>query len=108
MAAAACRHLLFDMLLTSWLKHSAHAAGTVLAATISASDGGGYASTGSAAIITTLRQAGIFARPLGNVVYLMVTPTTSRATCSWLLRELTAAVQALEQQSQQPQAAHAS
>ena len=91
----------------SWLDRVG-AAGTVVAATIAASDGGGYASTGSAAVIATLRQAGIFARPLGNVVYLMVTPTTSRATCSWLLGELTAAVQALLEQQQQQQAAHAS
>ena len=69
-------------------------AGTVLAATIAARDGGGYGSQGTAQIIHRLREAGIFARPLGNVVYIMVTPTSSRTTCAWLLHELTIAVQA--------------
>ena len=48
---------------------------------------------GTAKIITLLRAAGIFARPLGNVVYLMVTPTSSQVTCAWLLNSLTAAVE---------------
>ena len=75
--------------------------GTVLAATISAQDGGGYASGGTAVIIAHLRATGIFARPLGNVVYLMVTPTSSRATCAWLLQELAVAVQAAQGQPAQ-------
>ena len=34
--------------------------------------------------------AGIYARPLGNVVYLMVTPTTARSRCNRLLQQLLA------------------
>ncbi len=39
--------------------------------------------------MTQLRhEHGIFARPLGDVVYLMVTPTTPPAKCSQLLHSL--------------------
>ena len=65
-----------------------HSAGTVLAAELAASDGGGYASGEAKAVVMQLRQQGVFARPLGNVVYLMVTPTTSSATCLRLLQQL--------------------
>ena len=33
-------------------------------------------------------HAGVFARPLGNVIYLMVTPVAPPATCSRLLDAL--------------------
>jgi dethiobiotin synthetase/adenosylmethionine--8-amino-7-oxononanoate aminotransferase len=33
-------------------------------------------------------EHGIYARPLGDVIYLMVPPTASRDTCTWLLRSL--------------------
>lgn len=63
-------------------------AGTVLAVELAAADGGGYASGQAKSFVMHLRQRGIFARPLGNVVYLMVTPTTSPAVCTGLLQEL--------------------
>lgn len=37
---------------------------------------------------------GIFARPLGNVVYLMVTPVAAQATCTRLLSALIAELHA--------------
>lgn len=63
-------------------------AGSVLAAELAASDGGGYASGEAKSVVMHLRKQGIFARPLGNVVYLMVTPTTSPEVCSNLLQQL--------------------
>ena len=36
----------------------------------------------------TLRALGVFARPLGNVIYLMVTPMTLPEACSRLLQAL--------------------
>ncbi len=51
-------------------------------------DGGGYASGASAEVVKQLRLKGIFARPLGNTVYLMVTPTTLPAAASSLLQAL--------------------
>lgn len=36
--------------------------------------------------------AGIYARPLGNVVYLMATPTTSKSRCDYLLSHLLSAL----------------
>jgi dethiobiotin synthetase/adenosylmethionine--8-amino-7-oxononanoate aminotransferase len=33
-------------------------------------------------------QHGIYARPLGDVIYLMVPPTASKSTCTWLLKSL--------------------
>ncbi len=39
-------------------------------------------------------RAGIFARPLGNVIYLMVTPLAPPATCARLLTALLAELQA--------------
>lgn len=44
--------------------------GSVLAIELSASDKG-YTSSTSTSVITKLRQLNIFARPLGNVVYIM-------------------------------------
>ena len=74
-------------------------AGTVLAAELAASDGGGYGSGEARALVNLLRQSGIFARPLGNVAYLMVTPTTSPATCRKLLNTFMQALQAFDQAS---------
>lgn len=69
-------------------------AGTVFAVELSTADGGGYASGASAKVVTQLRARGIFARPLGNTVYLMVTPTTLPGTARRLLQTL---VSVLEQ-----------
>ncbi|GBG80321.1 hypothetical protein CBR_g30689 [Chara braunii] len=66
------------------------AIGTVFAVELSVSDeaSSGYASWSSADIIPKLRQKGIFARPLGNVIYVVVTPTTPPGKCSWLLQSV--------------------
>lgn len=69
-------------------------AGTVLAAEVKPEEGqgGGYTATGSKAIVMKLRGMGVYARPLGNVVYLMVTPTTSREKCQQLMQTLFSAL----------------
>ena len=56
----------------------AFALGTVLAVHL-ASDTTGYASTASAAVTARLREGGIYARPLGDAVYLMQGPTSDPA-----------------------------
>jgi dethiobiotin synthetase/adenosylmethionine--8-amino-7-oxononanoate aminotransferase len=64
-------------------------AGTVLAAELASADGGGgYASGEAHGVTQALRAAGVYARPLGNVVYLMATPTTPGATGTPLLETL--------------------
>jgi dethiobiotin synthetase/adenosylmethionine--8-amino-7-oxononanoate aminotransferase len=52
--------------------------GTVFAAEIKPQQGAtaGYASNDAKSIVQWLRRSGVYARPLGNVVYLLVTPTT--------------------------------
>ena len=54
--------------------------------------GAGYTGTGSKAIVMKLRKMGVYARPLGNVVYLMVTPTTSKEQCMHLMQTLFSAL----------------
>jgi dethiobiotin synthetase/adenosylmethionine--8-amino-7-oxononanoate aminotransferase len=49
---------------------------------------GGYESGVAERVTTALRDRGISARPLGDVVYLMATPFTSEDTCDWALGEL--------------------
>lgn len=64
-------------------------AGTVLAVEVRAGDGHlGYASGAAREIALRLRPAGILTRPLGNVLYLMCTPTTARLKCDSLLLSL--------------------
>jgi dethiobiotin synthetase/adenosylmethionine--8-amino-7-oxononanoate aminotransferase len=60
--------------------------GTVLAVTIKPEDGtGGYGASGrTVPIVQSLRQDGVFARPLGNVIYIMASPLTSREECARL------------------------
>lgn len=60
--------------------------GTVLAVTIKPEDGtSGYGATSQTVpIVQSLRQDGVFARPLGNVIYTMVSPLTSREECTRL------------------------
>ncbi|PNH07174.1 Protein transport protein Sec31A [Tetrabaena socialis] len=56
----------------------------------------GYGSVGAAAVVRVLREAhGVYARPLGDVVYLLVPPTASRETAAWLAGCLGAALDAL-------------
>lgn len=61
--------------------------GTVLAITIRLEEGkgSGYAATSrSLPLIQKLRDEGVFVRPLGNVIYVMVSPVTSREDCTKL------------------------
>jgi dethiobiotin synthetase/adenosylmethionine--8-amino-7-oxononanoate aminotransferase len=60
--------------------------GTVIAVTIEPDGGGsGYAAAGrSIPIVKYLLDHGVYARPLGNVVYIMVSPLTSAEECSRL------------------------
>ena len=67
--------------------------GTVLALQLRADDGAGYGSNAAAAVVARLRAAGVYARPLGDVVYLMATPMTDRARCAALLATLAAALE---------------
>ena len=60
------------------------ALGTLLAVQLRAPKSG-YESNVSADIVDHLRKRGVYARPLGDVVYLMVTPFTTRTTCNELL-----------------------
>ncbi len=71
---------------------SVMALGTVIALELETSSSG-YASDGAVAAVTRLRRAGVYCRPLGNVVYLMVTPLTSQETCDELLDVLETTLQ---------------
>lgn len=62
--------------------------GTVFAAELKTEGVSGYGATEAIQVAKDLRLRGIYARPLGNVVYLMVTPTTAQETCKRLLQEL--------------------
>lgn len=64
------------------------AAGTVLAVELKTAGVAGYSASEAVQVTKALRQQGIYARPLGNVVYLMVTPTTAKDTCTSLLERL--------------------
>lgn len=63
-------------------------AGTVFAAELKTSGKAGYGATEAIQVTKDLRSKGIYARPLGNVVYIMVTPTTDPRTCTTLLHHL--------------------
>ena len=66
--------------------------GTLLAVELKVPAGGqgGYGSTAAKAIVSQLRSSGVYTRPLGNVVYIMCTPTTPKAVCTQLLKKLAA------------------
>jgi len=66
------------------------ALGTVLVIELKEPEGsvGGYTSQASKPVVAALRKHGIFARPLGNVVYFMVTPTTDVKKCAMLASTL--------------------
>jgi adenosylmethionine-8-amino-7-oxononanoate aminotransferase len=65
--------------------------GCVLAVSLRVPEGaGGYASGASRAVTGRLRGRGVYARPLGSVVYLMATPTSSTDTTAALLTALEA------------------
>ncbi|KXZ52356.1 hypothetical protein GPECTOR_10g990 [Gonium pectorale] len=64
------------------------AIGTVLALELGGTTSG-YGSYGSMEVVQKLRdEHGIYARPLGSVVYLMVPPTARRETAAWLAGSL--------------------
>ncbi|CAI5504850.1 unnamed protein product [Closterium sp. Naga37s-1] len=65
------------------------AIGTVFVAELK-TDAAGYGSSAAKGLLSRLRQHGIYARPLGNVVYFMCGPFTPASTCSRLLRILLA------------------
>jgi dethiobiotin synthetase/adenosylmethionine--8-amino-7-oxononanoate aminotransferase len=55
-------------------------------------ESGGYGSNAAAGTVAALKKRGVFARPLGNVVYIMVTPMTNPEKCEELLDALEAAL----------------
>jgi len=72
--------------------------GTVLAVTVrpDGDGGGGYAAASkSAPIVEYLFENGVYARPLGNVVYVMVSPLTSREECKRLCGLLREAIESV-------------
>jgi len=98
--AEPCGELLlqWDESLVTELSHLPRVAGavvlgSVVAVELAAAAGGGvgagrYGSAAAVDVVSWLRERGVAARPLGPVVYLMATPTSSRATCDWLLQQL--------------------
>jgi dethiobiotin synthetase/adenosylmethionine--8-amino-7-oxononanoate aminotransferase len=81
------------------LVQEAMALGTVLAVTIEpdSSGGTGYAAASrSIPIVKNLFENGVYARPLGNVVYIMVSPLTSRDECSRLCEVLGNAIKSVQ------------
>ncbi len=67
------------------------AIGTVFALELR-SDQAGYGSNAAAAVVQRLRAEGVYARPLGNVVYLMLTPLSASADATMLLEKLEASL----------------
>ena len=63
--------------------------GCVLAVELEVEGDGGYSSNAAREVVMRLRNHSIQARPLGNVVYLMCAPTTSKSRCDRLLVSLT-------------------
>ncbi len=62
--------------------------GCVLGVELEVEGEGGYSSNAAREIVMRLRPRSIQARPLGNVVYLMCAPTTSKEKCDHLLQAL--------------------
>ncbi len=50
--------------------------------------GGGYLSSAALKVTKALRAQGVYARPLGNVVYFMASPFTDPERCRSLLGKL--------------------
>ena len=70
--------------------------GTVLAVTIRPDETGGtgYAAASRTVPITKmLRERGVFARPLGNVLYIMCSPLTRREECTRQCETLAAVIE---------------
>ena len=66
----------------------AGALGTVCMVELHTDDGGGYSSSAARDVTRRLLGQGVYARPLGNVVYLMCTPFTDPAVCDRMLEKL--------------------
>lgn len=64
--------------------------GTVLSVQLSAEEGAdtGYAATTCVNITRRLLEEGVFARPLGSVIYVLCTPMTTRQECSLIFSRL--------------------
>ena len=62
--------------------------GCVLGVELEVEGEAGYSSNAAREIVMRLRPRSIQARPLGNVVYLMCAPTTSKEKCDHLLQAL--------------------
>lgn len=62
--------------------------GTVLAVELAAGKGQGYASGAATAVCKLLAQRDVFARPLGAVAYIMVSPLTNPDTCKRLAQAM--------------------
>ena len=71
--------------------------GTILAVTIEPhSGGGGYtAAARSRPVVKYLFDHGVYVRPLGNVIYIMVSPLTSQEECARLCKILRKAISTL-------------
>jgi dethiobiotin synthetase/adenosylmethionine--8-amino-7-oxononanoate aminotransferase len=89
--------LLWDESLAAQISHHPRVAGvvvlgSVLAVELAAAGGvrgaGSYGSAAAVDVVGWLRARGVAARPLGPVVYMMATPTSSRAQCDWLMGQL--------------------
>ncbi|POM72665.1 Adenosylmethionine-8-amino-7-oxononanoate aminotransferase [Phytophthora palmivora] len=61
-----------------------------------ASEDAGYASTEAAELIQVLRKNGVYARSLGNVLYLMCSPLTTQEDCNKYLATLTHQIEILQ------------
>lgn len=70
--------------------------GTVFAAELSSLRGAerGYRSSAAREVVARLRLRGVYTRPLGDVVYLMVSPMVSPGVCDRLLQALLAELHA--------------
>ncbi|CAH0518492.1 unnamed protein product [Peronospora belbahrii] len=79
--------VLTDLSTKRYIKRT-FAIGTVACVEL-ASENAGYASTEAAELIQALRQNGIYARALGNVLYMMCSPLTTQADCNKYLTMLT-------------------
>jgi dethiobiotin synthetase/adenosylmethionine--8-amino-7-oxononanoate aminotransferase len=88
---------LWDESLAAQISHHPRVAGvvvlgSVLAVELAAAGGvrgaGSYGSAAAVDVVGWLRARGVAARPLGPVVYMMATPTSSRAQCDWLMGQL--------------------
>ncbi|KAL8002602.1 putative dethiobiotin synthase BioD, aminotransferase class-III [Plasmopara halstedii] len=61
-----------------------------------ASESAGYASTEASELIQILRKNGIYARALGNVLYMMCSPFTAQQDCNEYLTTLTHQIEAFQ------------